>query len=219
MTSAWFWTHPLAMIDGADAGDAVGPTVVVFDLDGTLLDSDAALVRPFVALGVPEDEITFGHPVEIECRRLGLEVADYVDAYDVDEASPFPGVVEMLDALGEWSVCSNKARGSAVAELERLAWAPRVALFADDFGGRAKSLGPVLEALGASGAEVLFVGDTDHDRRCALEVGARFAWAGWNPRTLAGSPGGVVLERPVDVLGLLDRDFLEGDLLRDRSAD
>lgn len=177
---------------------------MVFDLDGTLLDSDAALVAPFVALGVPEDEITFGHPVEIECRRLGITVEDYVAAYDVREAMPFDGVADMLDALGEWSVCSNKARASAVAELDRLGWSPRVAWFADDFGGEAKSLRPVVDALGVGGSSVLFVGDTLHDQRCAEEVGARFAWAGWNPRTRAGSPSGIVLDRPVDVLGLLD---------------
>ncbi len=192
---------------GAEGGEHPGRSsrgAVVFDLDGTLLDSDAALVAPFVALGVPEDEITFGHPVEIECRRLGITVEDYVAAYDVREAMPFDGVADMLDALGEWSVCSNKARASAVAELDRLGWSPRVAWFADDFGGEAKSLRPVVDALGVGGSSVLFVGDTLHDQRCAEEVGARFAWAGWNPRTRAGSPSGIVLDRPVDVLGLLD---------------
>lgn len=206
------------MIDGAIAPDTGAATAVVFDLDGTLLDSDLALVRPFVALGVPEEEITFGHPVEVECQRLGISVAEYVAAYDVDEASPFEGVVEMLAALGEWSVCSNKARASAIAELERLRWRPRVAWFADDFGGAAKSLPPVLDALGVSAGNVLFVGDTAHDQRCAQEVGARFAWAGWNPRTRSASPSGIVLERPVDVLGLLDHDVLQGDLLGDRPA-
>lgn len=177
--------------------------MVVFDLDGTLLDSDEALVAPFIALGVPREEITFGHPVEVECRRLGIEVEDYVTAYDTESAQPFEGVAELLAALGEWSVCSNKARASAVAELGRLAWTPRVAWFADDFGGAAKALPPVLDALGVTGRDVIFVGDTAHDERCATEVGARFAWAGWNPRTAAASPRGVVLRQPLEVLGLL----------------
>ena len=180
------------------------PTIVVFDLDGTLIDSDEALVVPFLTLGVPREEISFGHPIEVECARLGLSVDDYVAAYDTEVVAPFPGVVEMLGRLDRWSVCSNKAAASARAELLRLAWTPEVALFADDFGGRAKELGPVLERLGAQPDDVLFVGDTAHDARCADDVGVAFAWAGWNPRTAAADPSGTVLRRPVDVLGLLD---------------
>ena len=44
--------------------------IPVFDLDGTLLDSDAALVAPFVALGVPPERITFGHVLADECAAL-----------------------------------------------------------------------------------------------------------------------------------------------------
>lgn|GEM_PF-6337387 len=40
------------------------------------------------------------------------------------------------------------------------------ALFAGAFGGP-KRLEPVLDALQLEPGEVVFVGDTDHDRRCA----------------------------------------------------
>jgi HAD superfamily hydrolase (TIGR01549 family) len=180
-----------------------GPRIVVFDLDGTLIDSDEALVVPFVTLGVPREEISFGHPIEVECARLGLRVEDYVAAYDTEAVAPFPGVVDLLGRLDRWAVCSNKAAVSARAELTRLGWRPEVALFADDFGGAAKELGPVLERLGAEPEEVVFVGDTAHDARCAEDVGVEFAWAGWNPRTAAAEPIGRVLRRPVDVLDLV----------------
>lgn len=174
--------------------------VVVFDLDGTLIDSDTALVEPFLTLGVPREEISFGHPIEVECRRLGIEVDDYVDAYDTSVAQPFPGVSDLIAAMRSWSICSNKAARSGRAELARLGWTPEVVWFADDFGGEAKALGPMLTELGATGPEVMFVGDTAHDHACAEAVGARFAWAGWNPRTRAASPDGLVLRRPLDLL-------------------
>jgi HAD superfamily hydrolase (TIGR01549 family) len=174
----------------------------VFDLDGTLLDSDEALVAPFLRLGVAREDVTFGHLLADECVRLGISVEDYLAAYDPSVAVPFPGVEEMVGRLGRWAVCSNKVGASARLELERLGWRPEVALFAEEFLPAAKSLGPVLGALHVVPADVLFVGDTDHDRRCADEAGVPFAWAGWNPRVVPGGDD-LVLQRPLDILGLL----------------
>jgi HAD superfamily hydrolase (TIGR01549 family) len=177
------------------------PRFPVFDLDGTLIDSDAALAAPFLALGVPPDQISFGHVLEHECERLGITVDDYLRHYDATMALPFPGVEEMVAQLDRWAVCSNKEAASARAELDRIGWTPEVALFADDFGGP-KHLGPVLDALGLDAAQVVFIGDTEHDRRCAEDVGCTFALATWNPRASAVA-GDVVLRRPADVLALL----------------
>jgi len=179
--------------------------VPIFDLDGTLLDSDAALVAPFLALGIPEHEVSFGRTLEHECERLDITVADYLAHYDVNLALPFEGVETLVAQLDRWAVCSNKEIVSGRAELARLGWAPDVAMFADDFGGP-KELGPVLDALGLLARDVVFVGDTLHDRRCAAVVGCRFAVAGWNVRA-DGLDGDVVLDRPLELLDLLDRGF------------
>lgn len=173
----------------------------IFDLDGTLLDSDHALAAPFVALGVPREEVTFGRLLEDECEHFGITVADYLERYDVNLAQPFPGVADLVARLDRWAVCSNKELQSGRAELSRLGWEPDLVMFADDFGGP-KHLEPVLDALGLRGTDVLFVGDTEHDRRCAAVVGCRFALAGWNPRADV-LDGDLVLDRPLDVLDLL----------------
>ena len=173
---------------------------MIFDLDGTLIDSDTALVETFLRLGVPRHEISFGHAIEVECARLGLTVDDYIEAYDDEATQPYPGVSDMLAGVGEWSICSNKARASAHAELVRFRWRPRAAMFADDFGGRPKELGPLLDLLGVEPATVVFIGDTDHDEHCARHAGTDFRWAGWNPRVPAGPD---VLAQPSDVLSLL----------------
>lgn len=184
--------------------DLPAPRVVVFDLDGTLIDSDAALVAPFVHLGVPVEQITFGHAVAEECERLGIDLDAYVDAYDTGCVEPFPGVATVLDALPRWAVCSNKHPRSGTAELARLGWSPEVAMFADDFGWGHKRLGPVLDALGVGPAEVLMVGDSPGDAAVAEEVGCAYAWAGWNPRVEAAAPSGTVLDRPSTLLWLLE---------------
>src|SRR5687767_7028135 len=166
------------------------------------MDSDEALAAPFVALGVPREEVTFGHVVEEECARLGIDPARYVELYDVDAALPFPGVEELVGSLGRWALCSNKHPAAGRAELARLGWQPEVALFADAFGGGPKRLGPVLEALGVEAADVVFVGDTDHDRECAAAVGCRFAVAAWNPRA-ADLTGDHVVTDPLELLALV----------------
>ena len=173
----------------------------IFDLDGTLIDSDAALNAPFVALGVDLDRVEFGLPLDVACARLGIEVDDYLAHYDTSLAAPFDGVPELLAQLRRWAVCSNKQRGSGLAELHRLGWDPEVALFADAFAGT-KELGLVLDRLGVDAGGVVFVGDTEHDRRCALDVGCRFAVAGWNIRA-RDLDGDAFLRHPLDVLDLL----------------
>ena len=179
--------------------------LAVFDLDGTLLDTDDALVAPFIALGVARDDVTFGHVLADECDRHGIDVAAYLDLYDPGQAQPFAGVNELLTHVEgtRWAVCSNKQPRSGHAELDRLGWKPDVALFSDAFDGP-KRLGPVLDALGVTADEIAFVGDTEHDRVCATDVGVPFGLAGWNPRTRA-EPGDVVLHAPMDVLTLLER--------------
>jgi phosphoglycolate phosphatase-like HAD superfamily hydrolase len=149
-------------------------------------------------LGVERDRITFGHVIADECARLGISIDDYVDHYDNDAAQPFAGVDALLDRLGRWAVCSNKHPRSGWAELARLRWAPEVALFTDSFNGP-KRLAPVLDAVDLTGDQVVFIGDTAHDRAAAAEVGAPFGLAAWNPRA-EPAPGDTVLTTPLDVL-------------------
>ena len=175
--------------------------VPIFDLDGTLLDSDAALAGAFVALGVPRESITFGHVLADECARLGLRLEAYLDAYDHGAALPFPGVEELLAGLERWALCSNKHSSSGRRELARLGWQPVVALFSEDFGGP-KRLDLVLDTIGLDAVGAIFVGDTAHDRACAADAGVAFALAGWNPRAVP-LPGDTVLAHPADLLPLL----------------
>jgi len=177
--------------------------IVIFDLDGTLIDSDEALVQPFLTLGMSREDITFGHPVEEFCAAVGVDLDDYVRLYDTAIVQPYRGAPELIAELDRWAVCSNKHPESGQLELARLGWMPEVALFSDAFGGAAKELAPVLDAVGVPADRALFVGDTTHDAICALNAGCDFAWAGWNPRTADAAPTGTVLTDPRQVLDLL----------------
>jgi phosphoglycolate phosphatase-like HAD superfamily hydrolase len=184
----------------------MNPTTVIFDWDGTLLDTDEALLAPFIALGVAREDVPWGNPLGEACEALGISMADYLATYDTSLALPWPGVPELIagvEARGvAWAVCSNKHPDGGDAELALLGWQPAGAWWSDAFGFKPKRLGPVLEGLGVSPSEVLYVGDTEHDVECADEVGVAFVLAGWNPR--ASAVDGVdVLARPLDVLDRL----------------
>lgn len=174
---------------------------VIFDLDGTLLDSDRALVNAFVRCGIAAETVTFGHLITDECARLGITVEDYLAAYDPSEVEPFVGVRELVASLDRWAIASHKDRTMASHELRALGWEPEVALFAQDFGGP-KNLELVLGVLGLRGGDVVFVGDTAHDRRAALDAGVRYVVAGWNARADRRADD-LVADRPGDILGWL----------------
>ena len=178
--------------------------VPLFDFDGTLVDSDAALTAPFHALGIDPARVPLGLPLGDACERVGISVRAYLELYDATTVEPFDGVPELLAACRRWGLASNKARTSGRQELERLVWAPEVALFSDDFGGQEKALGPLLAAMHLSAEQVVFVGDTAHDRACAAAAAVPFALAGWNARAhAAAEPDDLVLHAPADLLALL----------------
>ena len=177
---------------------------VIFDLDGTLIDSDRALVEAFVRCGVPAETVTFGHVLHHECERLGIDVDDYIAAYNPADAAPFPGVVELLTATPRWAVASHKDRTTGRAELASLGWEPECAFFTQDFGGT-KRLDVVLDTLGLAADAVAYVGDTGHDRAAAQRAKVRYVAAGWNPRCDV-MPEDVVAATPGDVLRILGLD-------------
>ena len=177
--------------------------VVVFDFDGTLVDSDEALLVPFDLLGIAREDIVMGSAVAEECERLGVDMQAYVDAYDTEVVEPYVGVEGMLATLPRWAMLSNKHPRPALAELERFGWQPEVVMCADAFDWAHKTLVPLLGALGLTAADVTMVGDSGGDLQCAQEVGCRFIWAGWNSRVQATSPSGEVAATPAQLLELL----------------
>jgi phosphoglycolate phosphatase len=140
--------------------------IVLFDLDGTLVDSNLDLcpavnkvlamedrpalsqdeVRKFIGGGaIPmlgrALEATGGMPSEERFAELGQAVIKHYWAHIADNTLPFPGVLDALDDLArrgvKLAICTNKAEGPTMQLLAELDMTDRfTSIYAGD------SLGP-----------------------------------------------------------------------------
>ena len=159
------------------------PETVVFDLDGTLVDTGpdltAALNHALGSLGRPAvDAPTVRHLVGHGARALierGLELSgggspgevaaalprflDYYAAHICVGSRPFDGVVAALDALAaagvRLAICTNKPVALSAALVAELGWTARFAanLGGDSLAVRKPDPAPVLATIAAAGGD------------------------------------------------------------------
>lgn len=208
---------------------------VVFDLDGTVLDTLADLAasgnhvceargwpahpvdayKLMVGNGMPKlVERFMPHGLAEQDPRLFKQVFDefcsYYDAHKEDSTRPYAGIVELLDELRgagmRLGILTNKDHGAAVPLIRRY--------FGDRFDciqGRTDAYPPkpaapatkaLLERLGASADDVVFVGDSNVDVETARNVGAPAIGVLWGFRSreeLEGAGAAYIAEKPADV--------------------
>jgi pyrophosphatase PpaX len=180
---------------------------VVFDLDGTLVDTAALHVAATAfatsevfGQAAPESEIrqSLGRPLPESMRLVSagrgeidaLERAfmRYYIVHEGDEAQCFASTLAMLDALHAagfaLALLSNKLRAWGQAEIARLGLASyfAIAVFMEDMPQPKPSgwaLRPIFDALALPPARVLLVGDGIADIACARASGAQSGAALW----------------------------------------
>jgi phosphoglycolate phosphatase len=186
---------------------------LIFDLDGTLLDSlgdiGGAMNEALAARGWPSHPITdylrmVGEGIEMLARRAapkGEDITGLVDQYRAryrarmeHETRPYEGVADLLDALAErkvpMAVLSNKKDDFTVELVKRqLARWPFVAVRGEREGvPRKPDPGAALELaaeLRLRPSEIAFVGDTPIDVKTALAAGMLPVAVLWGFRTRA----------------------------------
>ena len=182
------------------AADFSSVRALIFDLDGTLIDSKQDLIRSVNAMLVemghktlPEDTISgyIGHgaPVLIS-RALGNGATEeereralkfflaHYEEHKLDSTRAYAGVAEALEGLREFpmAVLTNKPVRVSRRILERLGLAK---YFRAVYGGNSfetKKPDPlgakkVLEELGASAGQAMMVGDSEVDVQTARNAG------------------------------------------------
>ena len=186
--------------------------LVIFDLDGTLLDTvedlAAAVNHALAKRALParslEDVRRFiGDGVANLIRRAVPEGTDptlcadvladfrryYFQHVDV-HTHPYPGIDALLDDLAAAGIVaavnSNKV-DEAVNALIRAHFGPRVALALGERPDTPKKPAPdgvyaILDALGVTGDRALYVGDGEADLLTAKNAGVDCAWVSWGYR-------------------------------------
>jgi phosphoglycolate phosphatase len=212
---------------------------VLFDLDGTLLDtledladSTNAALR---AQGFPEHPLAayryfIGDGVEALVRRAlppeHLDAATLARAAELmraqysarwaDKTRPYPAIADLLDALTArgvpMAVLSNKPDEFTRLCVGRLLPHWRFAVVLGAGTGLPKKPDPtaalhIAGELSLSPAQMVYLGDTNTDMQTAVAAGMYPVGALWGFRTaseLTASGARVLIERPTDLLGVLD---------------
>lgn len=207
-------------------------TAVVFDVDGTLLDSAPGIIAGFAhalrSVGIiPPDDATLrsdlGPPLDAQLVALGVgpELLDEaVEAYRVFYlrrgrflAEPYAGVRETLAALGArlpLATATAKRTDTALATLEAhdLVEAFTAVNGTDDTRlTKAQTIAYSLDLLGGPApSTVVMVGDRHSDITGAQACGVRTVGALWGYGSLSeleAAGADVLLERPDQLVDLL----------------
>ncbi len=198
---------------------------LIFDLDGTLIDSDYYNMNSLKNainrvegrnLSLEDVKKVSGAPAKATLEILGVTKREEVlEAWDNEffrskgRADYFPGLEAVLDALKNAGVyigiVTSRERHEYDEFFAHLGLYERfmTVVFASDTDNHKPHPEPILKFLSLSGRNkegAIYIGDTKFDRDAAANAGIDFALAGWS---LHDVPCGRVLENPEALLEII----------------
>jgi HAD superfamily hydrolase (TIGR01509 family) len=203
---------------------------LVWDMDGTLLESGVAVPAAYVAairrLGGPSvtaRQVVAAYPVGppevMLAHLLGRDLAPGdAEAYYAElcgaEVAPYPGITEVLAALRERgqpvAVFTGASSRAARMLLRSAGIEPDVLVGGEEVPNAKPAADGVLLAagrLGVAPGAVGYVGDAPADMRAARAAGAVSAAAAWGHQYEQTEPADWTLAAPADALCLLGAEL------------
>ena len=201
---------------------------IVFDVDGTLLDSEQAVLQSmqdvlFEVTGrkFPFEELTFalGITGADALERLRIEdIPGVLHRWEVilheyaDMQGVYAGIEQLLRVLSEGGcslgIATSRKRVAYDHDFARFDISRyfSVVICADDTKTHKPTAGPLLkymEITGADRGEVLYIGDSVYDSKCAENAGVDFALAVWGSHTQT-TKAAYYLHEPMELMRYMD---------------
>jgi len=193
---------------------------IIFDVDGTILDTEQAILQSLQRTLREEtereyalDELRFalGIPGKDTLKRLNVDDIETVhqkwSAAVLDfsqEVSVFPKLEAVIQSLAskplQLGIVTSKTRQEVTDEFDPFG-------LSDYFTQHKPHPEPLLtclELLQVAPEDAIYIGDSVYDLQCAKQAGAKFALALWGAKTTKGyEEADYVLQEPTDILTII----------------
>lgn len=203
---------------------------VVFDVDGTLIDTGKAIIASLqkvlkedLGQAYSEDELNFafGIPGAVTLKKLGINDKDIDGSLDKwikylndfsDSIKVYEGIENCLRKLKNGNMKTGIVTSKTREEYDTsfvpygLADYFDYVVCADDTDKHKPHPEPILKVLEISGSapeNVIYIGDTKYDMECAQGAGVRFALAGWGAVSWEGFEPYHILREPDEILSII----------------
>lgn len=201
---------------------------VVFDVDGTMIDTEKEVISAYQKVIFQEfgryftnEELLkgYGAPTPKTLERYGftnIEKAEQ-DYYGYlfegyGRCTAFAGILELLDTLKDKNIPIGVVTSRCGFEIQK---DPCLQSFIHKFDAvvcaddtvlhkpNGEPLLKAMEILGATADETLYIGDTGFDGQCAKNAGAKYALAVWGSKNANKIEADYYLNTPADLLDIL----------------
>lgn len=201
---------------------------IIFDIDGTILDTEIAVLSSLQKLLLEElnknfsfEDLKFalGIPGEAALNKLGItnllesnkKWNRYLKEY-FHHVKVFDGIKDTLAKLYEMGIPTGIVTSKTKGELEN-DFVPfglinyfKLVVCADDTENHKPNPEPILKFIELSGidkSKIIYIGDTKYDMECAYGAGIDFALALWGAKSSKEINANYIFDNPKQILGLI----------------